>query len=76
MRAHTPIRDLETHPRKYVSPLQLAEYVGVTKRTIYHHIDKGALRVVKLGGVLRVHIEEAKRYVGVPSNTASTSRSV
>lgn len=65
MRAHEPIRDLRTYPKKYVSLLQLAEYFGITRRTIYHHVDKGALRVVKRGGVIRVRIEEACNYAGV-----------
>jgi excisionase family DNA binding protein len=61
---HEPIGDLRTCSRRYLSPLQLAEYAGVARRTIYHHIDKGALRAVKVGGVLRIPIREARRYMG------------
>ena len=66
MRAHLPIIDLSSYERKYLSPIQLAEYAGVTRRTIYNHLDKGALRAVKVGGVLRIHVAEARRYLGHP----------
>lgn len=63
MRAHEPIKDLQTYPKKYVSPMQLAEYIGVTRRTIYHHIEKGALGAVRRMGVVRIHVAEARRYL-------------
>lgn len=67
MRTHTVIADLTTYRGRFVSPLQLAEYVGITRRTIYHHIEKGALQVVRPGGKcgsLRIRIDEARRYAG------------
>ena len=70
-RPRTPmIQDLATYPRQFLSPIQLALYVGVTRRTIYHHIDKGALRVRHIGGVIRIDIAEARRYVQEPSPIA------
>lgn len=63
-RPPTPVvADLTTYPRKFLSPIQLACYIGVSRRTIYHHIDKGALRARRIGGVLRIHITEARKYV-------------
>lgn len=62
-----PITDLGTYRRKYVTPAQLAEYVGVTRRTIYHHIDKGALPVVRIVGVIRIRIRDAREYAGEQS---------
>lgn len=56
------IADLATYRRKFVTPIQLAAYVGVTRRTIYHHIEKGALRAVKRGGALRIPIRDARDY--------------
>lgn len=61
---HAPIDDLRTHT-KPVSLIQLAVYIGVTRRTLYTHIDKGALKVVRRGGVIRVTPKEARRYVGL-----------
>lgn len=64
-RPRTPAVDLTTYPKKFVSPIQLANFVGVTRRTIYTHIEKEALRAIKIGGVLRIRIEEARRYAGI-----------
>ena len=58
------IRDLRTYRKPFVTPDQLADYVGVTRRTIYHHIEKGALRVVKIGRLVRIPSAEARRYAG------------
>jgi hypothetical protein len=66
MRAHEVIGDLRTYRKKYVSLIQLAEYLVIPRRTIYHHVSKGALPVVKRVGVIRVHIADACRYAGVP----------
>lgn len=56
------IDDLSTYQRKFVTPIQLAAYVGVSRRTIYHHIEKGALHAVKRGGALRIPIAVAREY--------------
>ena len=58
-----PISDLDRYPRKFISPIQLATYFGISRRTVYYHIAKGALQVVRRGGVVRIHVDEAKRYV-------------
>lgn len=71
-RPRTPeISDLSTYRRRYVTPMQLADYIGITRRTIYHHIDKGALAVVRIGGVLRIRTTEARRYAGEPSSATT-----
>ncbi len=62
--AHAAIDDLLT-VTKPVSLIQLADYIGVTRRTLYTHVEKGALRVVKRGGVIRVTPREARRYAGL-----------
>lgn len=71
-----PIDDLATYSKKYVTPAQLAAYVGITRRTIYHHIDKGALRVVHIGGVIRIRIRDARTYAGEPVRTPSHPRQI
>ena len=62
-RPRTPLKDLETYPHKYVRLQQLSVYADVPIRTIYHHISKGALRAVKIGGRLRIPIQTARAYV-------------
>lgn len=68
MRATKPITDLSTYRGTYISPIQLANYVGVTRRTIYTHIEKGALRARKIGkgvrAAVRIHIRDARVYCG------------
>lgn len=64
------IVDLATHPCAFVTVQELAEYLRVDEATIYRHIDKGALIVVRLGvgdgrRCIRIPISEARRYVGV-----------
>jgi len=57
-----PIVDLRTHPTKFVRPTALGRYLGIARRTIYNHIDKGALKTVKRGGILVVRIADAREY--------------
>lgn len=64
-RPRTAEIDLATWRKAFVSPIQLAAYVGVTRRTIYHHIEKGALAARRIGGVVRIRTAEARRYAGV-----------
>lgn len=57
------ILDLSTHQAKHVTVQELAEYWNVTPKTIYRHVDKGALQVLRLpGGDIRIPIEEARAY--------------
>jgi excisionase family DNA binding protein len=83
------IVDLKTHPKPFVTVAELIDYTEVPKRTMYHHIEKGVLKAVKIGGCLKIPIEEARRYVkgtapaalttqdpvksGVPSSTSHLS---
>ncbi len=53
------IQSLESHPKKYVSPWELAEYFEVPRRTIYHWIDKGALDAKKVCGLIRIPVKSA-----------------
>lgn len=58
------IDDLDTHQAKYVTVEELAEYWKITPKTIYRHIEKGALpNTVKLpGGAIRIPTVEARSY--------------
>lgn len=57
------ILNLETHQAQFVTVQELAEYWGVSTKTIYRHIDKGALKALQLPeGALRIPIAEARSY--------------
>lgn len=57
------ITDLKTHPKPFVTVAELIDYTEIPRRTMYHHIEKGALKAIKIGGCYKVPIEEARRYV-------------
>ncbi len=59
---HVTIEDLDTTTAKFLTFIQLAEVLGVARRTLYYHAEKGALKVTKRGGVRRIPIGEARRY--------------
>lgn len=58
------IPDLKTYTKRFVTPRQLSDYVGVPRRTVYHHIDKGALPVHRIGGAVMIRIVDARKYAG------------
>lgn len=60
------IASLRTYKPRFVRPLQLARYTGIPIRTIYNHIDKGALRVKRRGGIVVITIEAAREYAAEP----------
>jgi len=46
-----------------VSPARLAAYWGVSVRTIYRDVRKGALPAFRLpGGDIRIRVRDARRY--------------
>ena len=49
MPPRTPIKNLSTHPEKYVTVTQLAEYWQVSRKQIYKQIDAGVLEAIRLG---------------------------
>lgn len=57
------ITDLTTHPKPFVTVAELMDYTEVPRRTMYHHIEKGVLKAIKIGGCLKIPIDEARRYV-------------
>lgn len=61
------IIDLDSHPHPHVTVEDLARYWGVSTRTVYRDIDKGALKVLRLpGGNIRIRTKDAREY-GKPS---------
>ena len=45
-----------------ISPSRLAAYWGVSVRTIYRDIHKGALPAFRVGGQLRIRMTDARQY--------------
>lgn len=67
------IRDLASHPYPFVTVEELADCLCVSTKTIYRHIDKGALTVVRVGGtIIRIPIQEARRYAGSPPSNGDS----
>lgn len=65
------ILDLATYTKPYVTPRALADYLGLSYRTIYHHIDKGTIQAVKIGGTLKIPLVEARKFAsGTPARPA------
>ncbi len=62
---HEKIEDLTKFRGTHLSLLQLAEALGIGRRTLYYHVEKGALKTVQRGGVIRVTRGEALRYAGL-----------
>jgi excisionase family DNA binding protein len=58
--------DLRTTTRPYVSPLALAEFLDVSRRSIYHFVEKGALPAIRVGRQLRIPTDAARQFVGLP----------
>ena len=57
------IRDLGTHPARYVTIAELAEYWGISRQQIYKRIDAGELEAIQLGSRLyRVRAAAALEY--------------
>lgn len=64
-RPRTPAVDLLTTTRRYITLQQLAEYMDIARRTLYYHVEKGALPVVRRRGVLRIKIDDAREYADI-----------
>ena len=53
----------------YLKVADLAREARVAPKTIYRHIDKGALRIFRLpGGDVRIHRDDAAAYLGTPGH--------
>jgi excisionase family DNA binding protein len=57
------VDDAPAATKAFVTPAQLARYLDVHPQTIYRQIRKGALRVVRVGRVIRIRLADAVKYV-------------
>lgn len=48
--------------KRYYRVDEVAEYFGVSVRTVYRFIEEGELRRTKIRGCLRIPLEEINRY--------------
>jgi excisionase family DNA binding protein len=62
--APNKVQDLRAHFGEFVTVAEVARYWHVSERTVYRHIEKGALRVIRIGpfGRLRLNIRDALNY--------------
>ena len=58
------IRDLKNHPDTFVTPKELAQYLGRSERFVQSQIEKGALPARKFGRTYSILIADAQHYVG------------
>jgi excisionase family DNA binding protein len=58
-----PITDLQNHPSRYVTALDLARYWRVSLKSIYRLVEEGSLTAIRLGPrLLRILIDDAIRF--------------
>ncbi len=48
--------------RRYFSPLEVADYFGISRHTLYDMIDRGEIRAGKVGRSVRISRDEIARY--------------
>lgn len=53
---------MEDGRRKYLTPQEVAEYLGVSRRTAYDLVYRGDLAAKKFGRSVRVPKDELRRY--------------
>lgn len=50
--------------KKLLSPLEVAEILSISKRTVYEIIKRNELKAYKVGNKFRIDIEDVKEYIG------------
>ncbi len=71
----TAVLEFMTQELSFFSPQQLANYMGVSKATIYRAIDRGDLTAVRLhknakSGSLRIPLSSVRAFTGAVSTPA------
>lgn len=61
MSKRPPLENLATWPLRYVTPVELADYLECDRRTIVRMIDDGVLRAHRVGDKWRIPVGEALR---------------
>ena len=67
--------DFTSKSKAFVTPSELAAYLDVHPQTIYRQIRKGALRVVRVGRVIRIRVTDALKYAQPVDSEISDRRS-
>lgn len=54
--------------RKYLSPSEAGEYIGVSVKTIYRWLNAGILTRYQIGGTIRIKVEEIENALSEPAD--------
>jgi excisionase family DNA binding protein len=60
-----PKRPFGERVGKLVTPAEAADYLGVTERQVWRLLGRRELPKVKVGGLVRIHIDDLEIYVDV-----------
>ena len=50
--------------KKLLSPLEVAEILSISKKTVYEIIKRNELKAFKVGNKFRIDQDEVERYIG------------
>ena len=50
-------------PRRFLSPRQVAEHLGVCRETIYRLLARGELAATRVGSALRIASDDLEAYL-------------
>ena len=50
-------------PEGFLTPEQTAEILNVSTATIYNYIKQDKLKAIRIGGILRISIEELNSFI-------------
>ncbi len=49
--------------KAWLTPCEVAEYLNISKRTVYRLTDDGDLRAIKIRGSLRIEVNSLRRMI-------------
>lgn len=53
--------DLMTTEKQFLRPDEVMEIVGISRRTLYYWIEHRRLSAVKIGGTIRIPVEDLRK---------------
>ena len=58
-----PARPYAERQGKLVTPAEAGDYLGVTERQVWRLLGRGDLPKIKVGGLVRVHVDDLEIYI-------------
>jgi excisionase family DNA binding protein len=58
-----PKRSLSERGGRLATPAEVADYLGVTERQIRRLLSRGDLPKIKIGGLVRLHLDDVDLYI-------------